>query len=146
MFNAYKNGYVVYFEKDSTKSSFLAMPFKINNQLFLDFTPIEDKESDDSKNDLYKLHLIETHTLAKFDALNDNEISIKWLSSKKLEQLLNEQRIKIEHEKVGFAETVLLTASSEELVKFIKKYMDSKDEDKWKTDVEFNLKKVNEKQ
>lgn len=122
------------------------MPFKINNQLFLDFTPIEDKESDDSKNDLYKLHLIETHTLAKFDALNDNEISIKWLSSKKLEQLLNEQRIKIEHEKVGFAETVLLTASSEELVKFIKKYMDSKDEDKWKTDVEFNLKKVNEKQ
>jgi hypothetical protein len=27
------------------------------------------------------------------------------------------------------------------LVKFIEKYMDSKDEDKWKTDVEVNLKR-----
>lgn len=145
IYNKYKNGYVVYFEKDNTKTSFFAMPFKINNQLFLDFTPIEDKEIDDSKNDLYKIHLIGTHTLAKFDIINDNKIAINWFSSKKLEELLNEDKIKIKHEKVGFSETTLLTASSEELEKFIKKYMDSKDEDKWKTDVEFNLKRVNEK-
>ncbi|PKP12529.1 MAG: hypothetical protein CVU08_10020 [Bacteroidetes bacterium HGW-Bacteroidetes-3] len=144
IYNKYKNGYVVYFEKDNTKSSFLAMPFKINNQLFLDFTPIEDKEIDDLKNDLYKIHLIGTHTLAKVDINSNNDISINWFSSKKLEELLNEDKIKIKHEKVGFSETVLLTASTEELEKFIKKYMDSKDEDKWKTDVEFNLKRVNE--
>lgn len=140
----YKNGYVAYFEKDSTKSSFVAMPFKIKGQLFLDFTPVEDSESERLKNDLYRMHLIETHTLAKVDMLSDNEINIKWFSSKKLAELLEENRIKIKHEKIGFAETVLLTASSEELVKFIEKYMDSKDEDKWKTDVELNLKRVNE--
>jgi hypothetical protein len=140
----YKNGYVAYFEKDSTKSSFVAMPFKIKGQLFLDFTPVEDSESERLKNDLYRMHLIETHTLAKVDMLSDNEINIKWFSSKKLAELLEENRIKIKHEKIGFAETVLLTASSEELVKFIEKYIDSKDEDKWKTDVELNLKRVNE--
>ncbi len=145
IYNKYKNGYVVYFEKDDTKSSFLAMPFKINNQLFLDFTPAEDKESEELDNNLYKMHLIGTHTLAKVDINSNNDISIKWFSSKKLEQLLNEDKIKIKHEKVGFTETTLLTASSEELQKFIKKYMGSKDKDKWKTDVEVNLKRVNEK-
>ncbi len=144
IYNKYKNGYVVYFEKDSTKSSFLAMPFKINNQLFLDFTPIEDDEIEGLKNDLYKMHLIGVHTLAKFDITSKNEMRIKWFSSKKLAQLLNEDKIKIKHEEVGFTETTLLTASSEELEKFIKKYMDSKDQDKWKTDVEANLKRVHE--
>jgi len=143
MYNNYKDGYVIFFEKDSiTKSTFLAMPFKIKDQLFLDFTPIEDQENEQSKNNnLYTMHLIKTHTLAKFDITSDNEINIKWLSSKKLESLLDENKIKIKHEKVGFDETVLLTATSEELVKFIEKYMDSKDEDKWKTDVEVNLKR-----
>ena len=141
MYHNYKDGYVVYLEKDSTKSTFLAMPFKVNNQLFLDFTPIEDQESEKTHNDLYQMHLIKTHTLAKFDINSDNDINIKWLSSKKLEALLDDNKIKIKHEKVGFDETVLLTASSEELVKFIEKYMDSEDEEKWKTDVEVNLKK-----
>lgn len=144
IYTKYKNGYVLYFEKDSTNTSFMAMPFKIDNQLFLDITPIEDRENEKAKNDLYRMHLIETHSLAKFDLISENEIEIKWLSSKKLEELLKGNRIKIQHEKVGFGETVLLTASSEELVKFIKKYMNSKDEDKWKTDVQFNLKRIHE--
>ena len=88
------------------------------------------------------MHLFNTHTLAKLDIDSDNEINIKWLSSKKLETLLDENKIKIKHEKVGFDETVLLTASSEELVKFIEKYMASEDEDKWKTDIEANLKRT----
>ena len=82
--------------------------------------------------------------MAKFDILNDNQIDINWFSSEKLEKLLKENRIKIKHEKVGFWDTIVLTASSDELEKFIKKYMDSKDEDKWKTDVEFNLTRVND--
>jgi len=145
IYNKYKNGYVVYFEKDNTKSSFLAMPFKINNQLFLDFTPIESDKIEELKNDLYKMHLIGTHSLAKFDILNDNEVAISWFSAEKLEQLLDEDKIKIKHEEVGFTETTLLTASSEELQRFIKKYIESKDNDKWKTDVESSLKRTHGK-
>ncbi len=141
LYNSYKAGYVIYFEKDSTKSTFLAMPFKINNQLFLDFTPIEDHEIDQTHNELYKMHLINTHSLAKLDMNANKEASIKWLDEDKFKALLDEDRIKIKHEKVGFGETILLTATSEELVKFIEKYMGSEDEDKWKTDVEVNLKR-----
>lgn len=144
MYNNYKNGYVVFFEKDSTKTTFLAMPFKIDNQLFLDFTPIEDRESEVTSNDLYKMHLINTHSLAKLDMDSNDVASIKWLDEDKLKVLLDENRIKIKHEKVGFGETFLLTASSEELVKFIEKYMGSDDEEKWKTDREFDLKRINE--
>jgi hypothetical protein len=145
LYDKYKKGYLVYLEKDSTTTLFLAIPFKINNQLFLDFTPIEVKESNGiNGNNMYEMHLIETHTLAKVDIISPNEISIKWFSSKKLEDLFRENKIKIKHEKVGFSETILLTASSKELEKFIKKYMSSKDEDKWKTDIEVNLIRVDE--
>lgn len=141
IYNNYKEGYVINLEKDSSKTVFLAMPFKINNQMFLDFTPIEDREFEQNDNNLYKMHLINTHTLAKLDIESNQKVSIKWLAQKKIETLLNENKIKIKHEKTGFDETILLTASSEELVKFIEKYMASEDEDKWKTDVEVNLKR-----
>lgn len=145
MYNKYKNGYVVYFEKNNTKSSFLAMPFKIKNQLFLDFTTIESDEMEEFKNRLFQMHLISTHTLAKFDFIDDNEVVISWFSSKKLSQLLSEDKIKIKHEEIGLDETTLLTSSSEELQRFIKKYMESKDNDKWKTDVELNLNRIHGK-
>jgi len=99
LYNSYKDGYVVYFEKDSTKSSFLAMPFKINNQLFLDFTPIEDRESEQSQNDLYRMHLINTHSLAKLDMDSKDEASMKWLDHDNIKVLLDEVRTKIKHEK-----------------------------------------------
>jgi len=142
MYDDYKEGYAVYYEKDSTKTTFLAMPFLINNQLFLDFTPIEDREIDQAHNDLYKMHLMNTHSLAKLDFESSDSASIKWLDQDKIEALLKADKIKIKYEKVGFDQTILLTASSEELVKFIEKYMKSEDDDKWKTDIEFNLKRL----
>lgn len=144
LYNEYKEGYVANFKKDSTETTYLAMPFKINNQLFLDFIPIEDREFNESDNNLYKMHLISIHTLAKVDIESDSSVSIKWLAQSKLEALLKENKIKIKYETVGVDETILLTASSEELVKFIEKYMASEDEDKWKTDVELNLKRIDD--
>ncbi len=79
------------------------------------------------------------------DFLNDNKVDINWFSSEKLMELLEQDKIKIKHERVGFGETILLTASSEELQEFIKKYLNSNDADKWATDVEFNLNRINEK-
>jgi len=48
---------------------------------------------------------------------------------------------------VGFEEeSILLTASPDELQKFIKKYMASSDTNKWKTDVKLSLKRTNSSQ
>jgi len=134
----YKDGYYVVYSEKNTKSLFLAMPFKINNQLFLDFTPLYY----DTDNMLIDYHLVPAHSLVKFDIINDNTVNIKWLSSKKIGNLIDQNKIKIKHERFGTEkDNYLLTASSEELQKFIKKYMSSKDNEKWKTDVQFNLKK-----
>lgn len=143
MYSKYVNiSYVVNYEKDSAKSQFLVVPFKINNELFLDFSPSNDDEILKCVNSLYSLHLIDSHTLAKLDMDSKENISIKWLAQDKLEALLKENKIKIKYEKIGVDEDVVLTASSEELVKFIEKYMDSEDEDKWKTDIEFSLNRI----
>jgi len=142
MYSQYNNiSYYVRYENKTGKSAFLAVPFKIQNQIFLDFSPIEDNESLDCVNDLYSWHLVGSHSLAKLDIDSKENISIKWLDSEKLETLLKENKIKIKYEKIGLDENVVLTASSEELVKFIEKYMASEDPDKWKTDVDVELKR-----
>ena len=142
LYDNYNKGYVVTYEKDSTKSTFLAMPFKIKEQLFLDFTPIEAKETEEADTNLYQMHRVDLHSLAKLDVFSKDSVSIKWLDSDKLAALLDAGRIKIKYEKVGFGETTVLTASSEELVKFIEKYMASEDNDKWKTRTEADLKRL----
>jgi glucose-6-phosphate 1-dehydrogenase len=139
-FEKYKKGYLAIYghENEESKTTFLVMPFKIDNQIFLDFTPFY--VSTDKK--LLDHHLIATHSLVKFDIEDENNVSIKWLSSDKIGELISNNRIKIKHEKIGFEEEYLLTASSEELQKFIKKFMNSNDENKWKTDVKYNLKRI----
>lgn len=138
----YQNGYQINYTKDSITTKLLAMPFKINNQLFLDFLAIEHDKRDITALDLYNHHRINFHSLAKLDITSENKLSIKWLPEEKVSNLIEEHKIKIKHEillggpKPG---DILITAPSEELVKFIVKYMASEDNDKWKTDVDFSL-------
>lgn len=144
-YQKYKEAYYIKYIKKGKESIFLGMPFKINDQLFIDFTPIELDLGGDLNN-LLEAHLVMTHSLVKFDIINKEEISIKWFDEDKIEGLFDQNKIKIRHEKIGLEYgTYLLTASSEELQKFIKKYMASKDKEKWKTDFDFNLKRVNAK-
>ncbi|WP_370479043.1 hypothetical protein [Tamlana flava] len=111
----------------------LAVPFKIDDQLFLDITPHQ--QSSTSKVpaiNLYNNHKIDVHALAKVDILSNNNISITWLGDEKFNKLLASDKIKIKYETAGgFITSKVLTASSEELVKFLKKYMNSKDKDQW---------------
>jgi len=119
------------------------MPFKIKDQLFLDFYPVDYEEG--NLNKLVSYHLLKTHSLVKIDIASDGILKLRWFDEDKISELIKSNRIKIKYEKVGIDETILLTASSDELQKFIAKYMDSDDKDKWKTSVHFDLKRVNEK-
>ncbi|WP_242084542.1 hypothetical protein [Aestuariivivens sediminis] len=137
-YNKEKEGYLVLKKQKNDVGIFLAMPFKINNQLFLDFKPIT--SSCECSIDLMGYHEVITHSLVKFDVFNDNSISITWLSSKKIEDLFKNHKINIKHEKLkpGY----LLTASPEELQKFIAKYIVSNEKEKWKTDVAYDLERT----
>ena len=138
LYNTLKEGYfVMKMGEDEQVAAFFAMPFKVNNQLFLYFTPLFGNHNSDR---LVSLHEFSTHSLVKFDIKNDNSISSKWFSSEKIESLFENHKINIKHEKHG--SKYLLTASPEELQKFIAKYLVSNDPDKWKTGVAGDLKRI----
>lgn len=141
IYNEYKNGYYILRNKKGKETIYLANPFKINNQTFLDFLPLGQNQGIDG---LLQDHLIYTHSLVKYDILKNGEISIKWLDEDKIKTLFENKRIKIKHEVLGVIDkNYLLTAEPEELQKFIKKYITSNDTEKWKTSTKFTLTKLN---
>ena len=143
LYNEYKNGYYIKRTKKGKEAAFFANPFKIKGQYFLDFTPLM---VDINAESLIENHLVSTHSLVKFDVAEDKSVQLSWLDESRLKELFKEKKIKIEHEKTGVDKSgILLTAKPEELQKFIKKYMASKNQDKWKSDTKFTLTKTNAK-
>jgi hypothetical protein len=123
------------------EATFLAVAFKIKNQLFLDFSLFDAKLGTEI-NSISLDHLIGTHTLVKLDILNNNQVDLSWFPEKNLQSLISNNKIKINHEIIGkqkgeFSlggspeEGILPTASSEELQKFLAKYMRSNDYQEW---------------
>lgn len=127
----YKEGYLINYIKKEKEAGFIAMPFKIEDDYFIDFMPIQFEEED--INDLAVQHLVKTHTVAKVDFI-DNTIQLSWLSEEPINTLFETERMRLKYEKVGFDETFLLTASSNELYEFLRKYRNAEVEDKWTKD------------
>ena len=90
---------------------------KLGDYLYFDFYPHEYE----SENDMRNMHLYPVHTFAKVD-IKQNSIVIKQFSIDYLEELIEQNKIKISHEKSGM--NIILTASTLELQKFVKKYAD----------------------
>ena len=135
----YKNSYFVTINKSNIQSFFLAVPFLIEDQLFLDFSPVM---IDNELPTLTQNHLLGAHSLVKLDRLENGAVSLKWFDEDRIKDLFKQKKIKIKHEKItGFflEEEILLTAKPKELQKFIRKYMASEGEDKWKTDTKYIL-------
>ena len=129
----YKNGYVIgYTDENGNPIAFDVYLFKINNQTYADFYPSLYPTRDfENIPDLYGMHSIRTHVLAKVE-LNDDQIELTWFNGEWLAELIENNRIKISHEFISFPDPVsqrfkgqyVLTASTSELKKFIKLYGD----------------------
>ncbi|PQJ21863.1 hypothetical protein [Tenacibaculum sp. SG-28] len=138
----YSDSYLITHKKQNTdlESYFIATPFWIDGQYFLDFFPIE--TINDNLLKLVSYHIVFAHSLVKLDFNDKAEVSIQWFDEDVMRTLFQENKINIKHQKTGLLEEdFLLTASSKDLQKFIKKYMASEGTDKWKTSVKFTLSK-----
>lgn len=133
----YYQAYVVNQVKQEKEATFLMVPFKVYNETFLDFTPIAFDDSDN--NSLVMQHLLKTHSVAKMTRLENNVIQLQWLDEKPINELLNKGQLKLKHETVGVDETLVLTATSEELYQFLRKFVKSDIEDKWNNSETYNL-------
>ncbi len=95
-------------KKEEEKGAYIVIPFKIKGQIFLDFTPFEVKFG----SDFAKMHTVGVHTFAKLDKKGDT-VELRWLSELVLEELFEQKKIRISHEKIGLdKDEILLTASS----------------------------------
>ena len=91
--------------------------------MYLDFKPMQGDRYDD----FLDIHLVATHSLALVEMSGDGQLVIGWFNDQWLETLFRERRVKISHEIVKGAndETgteYVLTASTDELQKFVLKY------------------------
>ena len=110
-----------YEEEENTKSILTTTLFQLNGVDYVDFTP--DPNEDHCSSDMTAFHHVPVHTLARVQYCEDS-ILLYWYGDEWLNELFEQNRIRIKHETVtGFAyDRQLLTASTDELQKFIRKY------------------------
>jgi len=125
--NPYKsNSYELHYSKNGREVELLGHLFKLDNNLYFDMIPVSDNSEELL---VFDLHMVPTHSIARVAKLTDKQVIIKWFNEEWLRKMFTENRIKISHELVmdesptskddGF---YLLTASTNELQKFVIKY------------------------
>jgi hypothetical protein len=105
---------------NNNNATFRVHLVKIGESLFFDLYP-EDLKSD---NYLYQMHLYPVHTFSKIKITN-HQLTIEMFDPLWLEEGIETNQINISHIKSSDG-TILLTASTEDIQKFIFKYTDSK--------------------
>jgi len=115
-----------FIDDEGRKNIFNAHLFRLGDSLYFDFCPLFEDGLEDS---FYSYHLVPSHSLARLSFLSDKKMIIKWFHEEWLRELLSEDRVKIKHEVFSRnpllqTESYLLTASTEDLQKFILKYAD----------------------
>jgi len=138
------NAYLITYTDKKGVAIFIVHLFQLGSRYFLDFYP----EEVESTNDLMAIHLVPMHTVARVD-MSPGKMVIQWYNEEWLIGLFRQNKIRIAHEKVPTTEgkieednyQVVLTASTDDLQKFMLKYMD--DPNAFKNDYTFVLQKKN---
>ncbi|MBO9204771.1 MULTISPECIES: hypothetical protein [Niastella] len=115
-----KNTYLLtYTENGETKKMQVNMA-KLDDNLFLDIFP----ESLNLKNSFFEDLYVPVHTYAKIKMVGDR-FELYFINTELLNKLLEQNTIRIKHESLDYYK--IITASTEDLQKFIKKYADRED-------------------
>lgn len=124
--NAYE---MQWLENGKPRVTFMTHLFTLDDQLYLDFLPISGDSGDGNGRMIFDLHLMPTHSIARVDELSSSSLKLKWFNEEWLATLFKQNRIRISHEKIMDELPknpddcmYVLTATTDELQKFIQKY------------------------
>jgi hypothetical protein len=122
------NSYKLALVEDGVLSDFYIHLVKLGDDLFIDFFP--DSENMKCKvNDFFHIHEIYVHSFGKIK-ISENEVEVSMFDYDWIKELFKQNKIRIPHEVQKYPgsneENILLTASTEELQAFVKKYADDK--------------------
>jgi len=112
---------ITYYEEDNRYSVLTGTLFQLNSVEYVDFIP--DPNEGHFTSDMSGFHHVPVHTLARV-LYNKDSILLYWYGDDWLNELFEQNRIRIKHEKVDALDydRHVLTADTDELQKFIKKY------------------------
>lgn len=110
------NAYDLSVIMDKKEGGFTAHLVKINDTLFLDLFP---KDPNLKENDFYKLHLLPVHTFMKVDEI-EPALKLAMMAPDVLKKNIDADPNLIKHETLD--NTIVLTASTQQLQQFMKKY------------------------
>ena len=118
-----QRGYLVtYKDKDGKLTEqYIAFLVRIGKHLYFDYFTA-DKKIDETVDDFFKAHMVKMHTSYRVDILKDS-FEISQLDESFVTKLIDEKKIRINHEKDADDNTVI-TASTSELQQYIIKYGD----------------------
>lgn len=112
------HGYLVLYEdlndEQPDSAYFLGKFVQFDQSYYLDLYPFDIFDTG-----FWSSHLLPVHTFSKID-LEEDSISINLFRDSWIEDQIRDNRVRIKHEKLD--EGILITASTEELQQFIKKY------------------------
>lgn len=141
----YENTYVVRYKKEIKDNNmgdilgsfgwFLVTAFKVEDDVFLDFIPMEYNVDENS---LVFQHIFNTHTVCKVD-FEEDTLQFKWLTEDVVGELIENHKLKIKYEITGYDDDLVLTAKSKELYRFLEKFMASSIKNKWDDDQTYTL-------
>jgi hypothetical protein len=112
--------------EEGTKGSFFAHLVRLEGRLFMDVFPSQlpcaqmDPKQDWVFNTVF---LIPGHSFAVIDAI-EPQLKIRWTTEDEMKKLLKDEPKAVKHELVE--DRIVLTASTDELQKFVLKYADDK--------------------
>jgi len=106
------------------KGVFFAGLGKINDVMFLNIYPHEPEL--DKANDFYKFHILRVHTFMKIEQIEPT-LKMAMMDPEKMQKMLEKDPDIIKHEMIEDGDRILLTASTEQLQLFMKKYMNEED-------------------
>lgn len=123
------NSYELHYIKDKRDVAFAGNLFMLDGHLYIDLFPVSDNKEEML---FFDLHLVPTHSVAMVEHLTADEVRIKWFNEEWLGSLFSKNKIRIPHETIMDTDLkpdndegmYLLTASTDELQKFIVKYRD----------------------
>lgn len=114
--------YFVFFktlEDDSDTTMFIGATIELNGNYYLDLYPTDKSIKE---YELIDYHMFPVHTFSRIDIRN-NQLSIEFFEDEWIRDQLNNNRVRLKHEKLGsLGQGILITASTEELQKFVIKY------------------------
>ena len=119
--NGDKSYEVLYTDENGKNGSFDAGLGKLNNVMYLNMFP---QEPDLKQNDYYKFHILRAHSFLKIERI-EPKLVMRVMNPDKMQKMLENDPNLIKHEVVE--DRLILTASTEELQKFMKAHANVED-------------------